>query len=62
MALENTTPATRLEEFLDRIARAAAGNVNVANIPAAPSADGTYKLTCTVTSGTPTYTWELVAQ
>ena len=28
-----------------------------ARIPAAPVADGTYLLQCTVTSGTPTYTW-----
>jgi len=29
-------------------------------IPAAPAVDGVYKLTVTVTSGVPTYTWELV--
>lgn len=29
-----------------------------AKIPPAPSSDGTYVLTCTVTSGTPAYTWE----
>jgi len=26
-------------------------------IPAAPTADGTYTLTCTVTNGVPTYSW-----
>ena len=40
----------------------ASGAVTAANIPAAPTTDGTYKLTCTVASGTPAYTWELVAQ
>lgn len=29
-----------------------------AKIPPAPSSDGTYVLTCTVTSGVPAYTWE----
>lgn len=29
-----------------------------AKIPPAPSSDGTYVLTCTVTAGTPAYTWE----
>ena len=29
-------------------------------IPAAPAVDGVYKLTVTVTSGVPAYTWELV--
>lgn len=33
--------------------------IQATNIPAAPSADGTYKLTCTVSSGVATYTWEL---
>ena len=27
-------------------------------LPAAPTTDGTYKLRCTVASGTPTYAWE----
>lgn len=26
-------------------------------IPSAPESDGTYRLVCTVTSGTPTYSW-----
>lgn len=31
-------------------------------IPEAPTANGTYKLTCTVSGGTPAYTWEIEAQ
>lgn len=38
----------------------ASGAITSANIPAAPTADGTYKLTCTVSGGTPAYTWEAV--
>lgn len=37
---------------------AEAENYVDAKIPPAPSSDGTYVLTCTVTSGTPAYTWE----
>lgn len=36
------------------------GNLQCNNIPAPPSTDGTYKLTCTVTSGVAAYTWESV--
>lgn len=37
---------------------AEAENYVDAKIPPAPSSDGTYVLTCTVTSGTPAYSWE----
>lgn len=33
------------------------GNVTANNIPAPPSADGTYTLTCTISSGSITYSW-----
>lgn len=33
------------------------GNIVANNIPAPPTTDGTYTLTCTVTSGVPTYSW-----
>ena len=33
------------------------GTVNASNIPAAPSADGTYTLQCVVSNGTATYSW-----
>ena len=53
MALEDIKPATREEEFLDRIARAAA-----ANIPAAPTTAGNYSLKCTVNAqGEASYAW-----
>ena len=34
------------------------GNIQCNNIPAPPSSDGSYKLTCTVTNGVASYTWE----
>lgn len=33
------------------------GNIIANNIPAPPTTDGTYTLTCTVTNGIPTYSW-----
>jgi hypothetical protein len=33
------------------------GNIIANNIPAPPTIDGTYTLTCTVTNGIPTYSW-----
>lgn len=37
---------------------AGAENYVDAKIPPAPTTDGTYVLTCTVTDGTPAYSWE----
>ena len=45
----------RLSSYLDSIDNALT-NINT-RIPTAPTTDGTYKLTSTVASGTPTYSW-----
>lgn len=49
----NGTPSNALTVDWD-------GNLVCNNIPAPPTTDGTYKLTCTITSGTPAFTWEAV--
>ena len=43
-------------QIVDGVARSVAG-VASARIPAAPSANGTYVLKCTVNNGVDTYTW-----
>ena len=65
--LEDTTvPALdgRLETLEDTTIPALAGRVTTlegrTELPAAPTTDGAYKLTVTVTDGVPVYTWELV--
>ena len=46
----------RLSSYLDSIDNALT-NINT-RVPAVPTADGTYKLVSTISSGTPTYSWE----
>ena len=46
-------PVWRHEEFLKAIHDALVGR-----LPAPPDTDGTYLLTCTVSGGEPTYSWE----
>ena len=52
----------RLETLEDTTIPALAGRVTTlegrTELPAAPAVDGAYKLTVTVTSGVPVYTWE----
>ena len=54
-----TTNGTTIAlDYLPNSLLAEAENYVDAKIPPAPSSDGTYVLTCTVTDGTPAYTWE----
>lgn len=54
-----TTNGTTIAlDYLPDSLLAEAENYVDAKIPPAPSSDGTYVLTCTVTSGTPAYSWE----
>ena len=54
----STNGTTISLNYLPNSLLAEAENYVDAKIPSAPSSDGTYVLTCTVTSGTPAYTWE----
>ena len=49
-----------LQTYLDDYISPSIANKQDAIIPTAPSTDGTYFLTTTITSGTPTYSWENV--
>lgn len=54
-----TTNGTTIAlDYLPDSLLAEAENYVDAKIPPAPSSDGTYVLTCTVTDGTPAYSWE----
>lgn len=54
-----TTNGTTIAlDYLPNSLLAEAENYVDAKIPPAPSSDGTYVLTCTVTDGTPAYSWE----
>ena len=53
-----TNGTTIALDYLPDSLLAEAENYVDAKIPPAPSSDGTYILTCTVTDGTPTYSWE----
>ena len=54
----STNGTTIALDYLPDSLLAEAENYVDAKIPPAPSSDGTYVLTCTVTSGVPAYTWE----
>ena len=54
----STNGTTIALNYLPDSLLAEAENYVDAKIPPAPSSDGTYVLTCTVTSGTPAYSWE----
>ena len=49
-------PMSRIETLL--IALGEKIDALSSSIPAAPTTDGTYTLTCTVSEGEPTYSWE----
>ena len=54
----STNGTTIALDYLPDSLLAEAENYVDAKIPPAPTTDGTYVLTCTVTGGTPAYTWE----